>query len=139
MNLFKMKKEEYEKFRLFVNVSVFIAFLAVFIFVELKNIQARTIFSGLIATVVLSSVLMMVGILTIFPAYSAHFGKTLVAFSALIFLGDAIQIFLGMFSMFVMIEIVLAFASFLYGKELSGERTKFISLNIVALNTGKKK
>ncbi len=134
-----MKKEEYQKFRLAINIMVFIAFLAVFIFVEMKNIQAKSVLSGLIATVVLSSSIMMVGLLTIFPGYSSYFGKTLMLFSILIFLGDIIQLILGMLNLFLIIEIILSIASFLYGKELSSSEGKFISLNVVALNQKKKR
>ena len=43
MNLFRMDKEEYRKFRIFINIMVFIAFLAVFFFVELSSIKSKSI------------------------------------------------------------------------------------------------
>ena len=41
MNLFRMDKEEYRKFRIFINIMVFIAFLAVFFFVEKRREEYR--------------------------------------------------------------------------------------------------
>lgn len=136
MNLCRMNKAEYEKFRLVVNIGVFLAFFLVFIFVELKNIQQRSIMGNLIAVVILSSLLMMTGLLTIFPGFSLRFGRTLIAFAILIFAGVIFQAVYVEFSLYTVIELMLSIASFLYGKELIGQKDKFISLGFMSL--GKK-
>lgn len=134
-----MKKEEYNRFRLVVNIFVFLAFLLVFFFVEIKNVQQGDVMSSLVATVFLSALLMLLGILTIFPGFSAYFGKTLVVFSMAILLGVIVQITYSIFTLFMLIEIVLAIAAFLYGKELITQKQGFVSLKLIAGHTKKKK
>ena len=137
MNPMKMNKEEYNKFRIVINVLVFIAFLAVFIFVEAKHIKNNTIIGNLVVTIILSSLLMMLGVMTIFPMFSSYFGITLIVFSILMFIGEIISLKFKSFNIFIVIEMILSAAAFLYGIELAKQKDAFISLKVMAADTNK--
>ena len=138
MDLFRMNKEEYRKFRIFINIIVFIAFLAVFLFVEIKSIKSQSIMSNLVATAILSSLLMMLGVMTIFPMFRVHFGYTLIVFSILIILGVAGSVYYDAFNIMKLIELMLSFTAFIYGRELVSREGKFISLTALTPNPSKK-
>lgn len=131
MNLTKMNKKEYEKFRLFVNISVFIAFLLVFIFVQVEQLKQQDIIRTLLAAMVLSSIFLVLGVLTIIPHYAAYAGRTFVVFSILMALGEIYSIRNADFSFFSAAEFVLAAVLFLYGMELTSGRNKLISLKVL--------
>jgi len=139
MNLFRMDKEEYRKFRIFINIMVFIAFLAVFFFVELSSIKSKSIISNLVATAILSSLIMMLGVMTIFPTFKIHFGYTLMVFSILILFGVAGSVYYGSFNIMKLIEVMLSFTAFIYGKELVSREGKFISLTALTADSSKKR
>src|SRR3989338_7416133 len=128
MKLTKMNKKEYEKFRLIINISVFTAFLLVFIFVEVEQMKHQGIIRTLLAAMVLSSIFLILGIITIIPHYAAYAGRTFVVFSILMALGEFYSMRNADFSFFSAAEFILAIVLFLYGLELTSKSSKLISL-----------
>lgn len=132
MKLTKMSKKEYERFRLIVNISVFIAFLLVFIFVQVEQLKNQGIIRTLLAAMVLSSIFLILGVITIIPHYAAYAGRTFVVFSVLMALGEIYSMRSSDFSFFSAAEFVLAVVLFLYGMELMSDSNKLISLKVLA-------
>lgn len=134
MKLTRMNKKEYEKFRLIVNIGVFIAFLLVFIFIEIQQLKHQNLIKTLLAAMVLSSIFLILGVITIIPYYAPYAGRTFVVFSILMVLGEIYTIRNADFSFFSAAEFVLAIVLFLYGMELMSERKKLISLKVLSKN-----
>jgi len=132
MKLTKMNKKEYEKFRLIVNISVFIAFLLVFIFVQVEQLKQQNVIRTLLAAMVLSSIFLILGVITIIPHYAAYAGRTFVVFSILMALGEFYSMRSSDFSYFSAAEFILAIVLLLYGLELMSGRNKLISLKVLA-------
>jgi len=132
MKLTRMSKKEYEKFRLVVNISVFIAFLLIFIFVQVEQLKQQNIIRTLLAAMVLSSIFLILGIITIIPHYAVYAGRTFVVFSILMALGEIYSMRSADFSFFSAAEFVLAIVLFLYGMELMSKSDKLISLKVLA-------
>ena len=132
MNIKRMSKKEYEKFRLVINISVFIAFLLVFIFVQVEHLRHQDIIRTLLAAMVLSSIFLILGVITIIPYYAAYAGKTFVVFSVLMALGEIYSMRNADFSFFSAAEFVLVIVLFLYGMELMSDKNKSISLKVLA-------
>src|SRR3989339_916226 len=127
MKLTRMSKKEYEKFRLVVNISVFIAFLLIFIFVQVEQLKQQNIIRTLLAAMVLSNIFLILGIITIIPHYAVYAGRTFVVFSILMALGEIYSIRNTSFSYFSAAEFILAIVLLLYGLELMSGRNKLIS------------
>ena len=100
------------------SVVVFVAFLLVFFFVELRELRSGLFVVSFITTVIIASMVLILGILTIIPHFSYYVGKTLIVFSALIILAKLVQIMGGKVGIFTFIEIFIGFVSFFYGYEL---------------------
>ena len=100
------------------SVIVFIAHIIVFFFVELRSLKSSSFMAAFISTIMLASMILLMGILTVVLNFSLYVGRTLILSSALIFLTKVIELLAGKFGIFSMIEILIGFASLMYGVEL---------------------
>lgn len=112
-------KDEFRSNNLFrLSVIVFIAHLIVFFFVELKSLKSASFMASFTSTIMLASMILIIGILTVVPNFSLYVGRTLILSSVLIFLTKIIEALAGKFGIFSIIEVLIGFASLIYGREL---------------------
>lgn len=112
-------REELRSNNLFrLSVIVFIVHLIVFFLVELRSLKSASFMASFTSTIMLASMILMIGILTVVPNFSLYVGRTLISSSILIFLTKIIEALAGKFGIFSLIEILIGFTSLIYGKEL---------------------
>lgn len=116
LNGFREKLIGDKTFRL--SVIVFIAHLIVFFFIELKSLRSGSFMSSFITTIMLASMVLITGILTAIPQFTLYVGRTQIIFSSMILLTKLVELLAGQFGIFSMVEVLIGFASFLYGYEL---------------------
>ncbi len=127
-----MSRKEYQKFRLAVNIMVFLAFLLSFVLVEIKYIRYSNFLDNILAALALSSIFLMLGIMTVMPHYAAYVGRTFIVFSSLMILVEAYWISRIGFDIISIIRLSLALVLLLYGIELKSGKTRLISLKALA-------
>lgn len=123
-----MNKEEYGKFRFLMNISVLGAFLLVFIFVEIKQLEQKSFITMITATIVLLSIFLYLGCCTIIPEYAIYIGKTFMVFSVIMIAGVLYSISQTSLNAFSATELITTIVLFLYGYQVKSEKNKFISL-----------
>ena len=112
-------KEEIKSSNLFrLSIIVFIAYTLVFFFVELRSLKSQSFVASFMSTIILASMALITGILTVVPQFSLYVGRTQIGFSILIGISKLIEIIMKNFSIFSVIELLIGFAIFLYGYEL---------------------
>lgn len=116
INDFREKLRENKVFRL--GVVMFIAHVVVFFFVELKSLRSQSFIASFVTTIILASIVLIMGILTVIPQFTLYVGRTQIIFSALIISTKAVEILAGRFGIFSIIEMLIGATSFLYGYEL---------------------
>jgi hypothetical protein len=128
----KMKKRKITdefvyKFRVVVNISVFLAFLLVFFSVEIFNIKQSSDVDGsyvtqwitlLTATLLLTSMALLLITLTITKKYASFVGSTFIVFSIIIMALVIYFTVISYISLFLVTEFILAIIMFFYGGEL---------------------
>lgn len=134
MDLMNMSKKEYMVFRLIVNISFLAAIALVFFIIEVHNIKYQIGFiPGLVPVLILSTIFLLLGLLTIFPQYKVHIGKSLMILAVTIFSHDFIQIlYWRTINLIIIIEIITAITIFIYGLDMKSGRRKLISLKALA-------
>ena len=112
-------REELRSNNLFrLSVIVFIVHLIVFFFVELRSLKSSSFMAAFTSTIMLASMILIIGILTVVPNFSLYVGRTLISSSVLIFLAKIIELLAGKSGIFSMVEILIGFTSLMYGMEL---------------------
>ncbi|MBI2660880.1 hypothetical protein HYX09_01280 [Candidatus Woesearchaeota archaeon] len=106
-----------------ISILVLAAHFLVFFFVEIKNLRNDSILAPFMSTVILASMVLIMGILTVMPGFTLYVGRTLTAASVIIILSKiahlaAVRYDAAVFDMSIVIELLIGFASFLYGREL---------------------
>jgi len=124
----------YAYFRLFVNLIVFVCLLVLLFFVELRSIKLQIgIIPGLVPVLLISALLLIFGLLTLFPQYDKFVGVTLIIFGSIIFthnLTDYLRS--GISSFNLAIEFLMSIVLFMYGLDLRLKKGSFVSLSILA-------
>src|SRR3989344_96668 len=98
-------REELRSKNLFgLSVIVFIVHLIVFFFVELKSLRSSSFMAAFTSTIILASMILIIGILTVVPNFSLYVGRTLILSAVLIFLTKIVELLAGTSGIFSMIE-----------------------------------
>ena len=132
MNLMHMNKKEYNEFRFFINIFVFVGFLLLFYFVEISQLLNNpSIVTSLISLIVFSSLLLLFDVLIFSPSYTVYVGRTFIVFSVLMTVAVLYSINQTSLNAFLAAELITAIVLFLYGRELKSGKEKFISLKVL--------
>ena len=132
MNLTYMDKKEYNKFRFFINIFVFVGFLLLFFFVEINQLLFNpSIITSIISLIVLSSLLLLFDVLIFSPFYSVYVGITFMVFSVIMIAMVLYLVSKTSLNVFSAAELITAIVLFLYGRELKSGKKKFISLKVL--------
>ena len=127
-------REELRSNSLFrLSVIVFIAYILVFFFVELRSLKSSSFMAAFTSTIMLASMILIIGILTVVPNFSLYVGRTLILSAVLIFLTKAVELLAGRSGIFSMIEVLIGFASLMYGMELAKRFKPIVQQQIQSL------
>jgi len=124
----------YMYFKLFVNIIVFLCLLILLFFVEIKTIKQQIgIIPGLVPTLFISALLLIFGLITMWPKYDKFVGITLIIFSVIIFAAN-LSYYLkeGASNLNLATEFLMSIVLFMYGIDLMSQKGSFISLNVLA-------
>tara|TARA_Y100000310_G_C20640364_1_gene793554 strand:- start:387 stop:839 length:453 start_codon:yes stop_codon:yes gene_type:complete len=118
------------KFQKFLNISVFVALLMVFIFAELNQHRNRNIFTGIITIIIFSSILLLLAIYTIFPNYVRWVGWTLIISSIIMTISGLFLFNVENLTVFSVAKIFTAIVLFLFGLKLKSKEKSFIPFDV---------
>lgn len=129
----ELVSQGYIYFRLFVNLIVFVCLLILLYFIEVKSIKQQVgVVPGLVPVLFISSLLLIFGLLTMFPKYNKFVGVTLIVFGVIIFAASMMEYLKqGTSNLNLATEFLMSVVLFMYGLDLRLKKGSFISLHVL--------